>query len=415
MKAMKKTVKKAMLSCILVVSSLLVLGAYYVLAASDRMPPFILATVQGDEREASEVEIHGYYLDRWNRPSLVITSRGADYETERSMYQLEVGEAGYWYYGHPEIAQLIDEYRSFMRGKDMLYQFYQDDESVIYIDVVNENTEDSAGGNLEWVVEVLDKSTKRVNKFAVEIPVEHVFQYIQILDVQRIDDEIHVLTSHAPKGASEFLRLYVIDEPGELYVRSVDTPGGSQQDEEVDRRIHVTPDFRDTKSSDYVVLSIEEEPTPAARAAMLEETDGSGIRKQYYVYSYRTGEVTDLSQVWETAKMEQFELYALEKGGLYTHQPYEDKVEGAYFEIATGEQGVLTVTTEQLATDEINTARIRDGKLYVMYEENISPTVQIFDLRTGEVLYKGVVTLKDHRFDHDEQMELLLVWGMILR
>ncbi|WP_042352827.1 hypothetical protein [Bacillus massiliigorillae] len=169
-------------------------------ARSETVPSLSIKTVSGNQDEMKDVKIYGEGFI--NNVSSTVTV------TEKKATVKPVSALNLWF-GQPnldestlKIAQLQEQYRSFMRGKQNIDELYEDKTLLLFAESNN------AKKQLE--IEYYDKLNNTSHEFTLSLPKEYSkYKDVFVHDIQLIDQQmVVVLGGHVPKRNDIFL-LYV--------------------------------------------------------------------------------------------------------------------------------------------------------------------------------------------------------------
>ncbi|MGB2993820.1 MAG: hypothetical protein WBB47_14400, partial [Paenisporosarcina sp.] len=128
---MKKYWKFTSIIAVIVLS----IGTFYVNSAmsATQYPEFVINKKSGNAEEIKSLVLEGGYHEgssmNYTNNHLEITSDGSEYRNGSSLLDLVIGRPA------PMIQELQDEYRNFMRGKENLDSFFENNKLLAYADV----------------------------------------------------------------------------------------------------------------------------------------------------------------------------------------------------------------------------------------------------------------------------------------
>lgn len=357
----------------LIAFSVPVLIAYYVHGALDRLPQFALVTETGDEQAAASVLLNGDYTGRWQTATVEITTEGSDYWADRSLWQY-IDEARFS--RDSFMHRLQQEYRGFMRGKGILQGFYEDEEWLAYAEAESKRRKrDETGVTIR--IEVLDKGTEQVREISEAFVIPGPFGYLSIQDVQRVGDELHLLTLH-----SDVCRIYVFDvKDGTLVRESVLDFAAAGLSEGIS--VWTLPEADFPSPSDVVAFELRVKDA---------ENEAESARAYWAAYSYSTGELFLLPERWQGMLDRAFDL---EDHWFSYLSNNSHMLEAAHLNLISKEERTLTVTAEQYGADTILQAELDDGKLVLLLQQGDQFHVVVLDAMDGTLLYRGRVSGED--------------------
>jgi hypothetical protein len=164
------------------------IGMYYIQAAAASNPDFVLQKREGDEKAAAGVQLRGWY-DIGARETVIVSQQGSAYSGKQSLVKQIF--SSYWGNGD-EIERLQKEHRQFMRGKRGFNSFYEDDNLLVYANVISDTTSIGEQYNFRFEVSVLDKKKRHSSAYSVSVPNESLYNWINVIDVQVVGQELKV-------------------------------------------------------------------------------------------------------------------------------------------------------------------------------------------------------------------------------
>ncbi|WP_075981159.1 hypothetical protein [Bacillus massilinigeriensis] len=205
---MKKYINLLLLLAIIVGS----IGTFYINSAiaASKLPKYNFQTLQGDAKEIERISLSGFYENGSAHDGFTISEKVTSYMSNSSIADLLEGS------NHIAIQNLQKKYHSFMRGKRNIASLFEDEKTLVYANVKNKT---GAPGSNSFVVDIdiLNKKKKNRESFKVEVPNQKDFLYLDVKDVQLIDDELRLETLNF-SGSKEAVHVYSIDLPSKSVV-----------------------------------------------------------------------------------------------------------------------------------------------------------------------------------------------------
>lgn len=384
---MKKYWKAAFLTLFI----LMTFSVLYIQAAVEKinLPEFELATVFDTNRiDGENVTITGDFQMNGKIETFEITNEGTLYARDLGYFERRHG-----FYLHPAIARLIEEERSFMRGKyEEVNLFFEDDEKLYYADPPSPGM-----NNFKLDVEILDKTTGNKESFNVTIPEEgrpdH--GYMVIAEVQLVNDKLHIFTYNTQNGQGD-IYLYEIDLSQEIISNHkpiiIGTDRGS---------LWLVNESSDISKKPYLVFNVNE-------MEWNEETlQGKTIHEELLAYHVETGEKTVIKLSDKALSFllnEEENLlngdYTVQDDRLYFIYHLTEDILIETYDLASGMlESVKEIKAEEKAFDGIHKIISKDEKLYIFSnlknDGHYSQDLFIYELHEGELLYQGEIKLKD--------------------
>jgi hypothetical protein len=414
--------KRYSLSIIIVALIVAGIGTYYVQGTMDRLPEYKLTRIEGSAEEGARIELSGAYGGRRQTEVITVKADGSDYQNEQSWYQNNISNNRSWHYSQSDIKQIIDDHRSFMRGKGISESFYRDDEYVIYAQArVQDQKATTSEVTLE--IEVLTEASNKVNRHVTTVNEQLAFAHTNVVDVQRIDNHIHIIAVlHAQRNqvaktnqtaTSEF-HDYIVDlTTGKLIQSKKLTFGPEEGDADLD--ISVITNETVSAPSDYVLLRVREgieDFTDQPQASIVQESN----REKLYSYFPRTGEVTAISGLSEE-NLKGNPRYSLNGSMLTIYKDVADSFVWTRYDLETRreQEGIPTLTVFTLGVDRIGSSFVVGERIYMLLKKNNIPMAAVVDATNGQLLYKGIATYEGPALKIDIRMKDLRLLNIGIR
>ncbi|WP_027093878.1 hypothetical protein [Cohnella thermotolerans] len=397
--------KRYSITLVLVLLVVVALGSYYAFGADERLPQYKLTALEGDPQEAEGLELSGSFGGRMWSKFLSVSVNGSRYSSD----QLLVGQ---WWNslwrrsGHSEIDNLQREYPNFMRTKRNPDGFYKDGDWLVYVQASITKPERGA----RWACDMLELSTGKRTRFSASAPGEDAYHSVNVLDVQKIGNDIHVLTRMLSMGDGggygvDGFHDIVIDAASGQVVR--DRPLPLEEYAGLHRSL-LLEDFSDripSKPNDYAVLVISGEPGdgPSDPSAAPKEQSVTKL----YAYTYRSGELTELPQFAGNGDSHAY-MYNLQGDRLIFLRNDTNQVILSQYDLRAGrKEATVEVAAEKLGRGIIQDAQVYDDRIYILLKSDDMPIAAVADASDGRILYKGQVVCTDPKFESEEQVKRL--------
>lgn len=196
--------RKYMVTAVLVVFAVITIGTYYVRASQEILPNYKLTTVQGDASLVEGITLYGNYMTKdsvFGIRRAYITTNGAEYPDEKLKISQSLNR-------EPVKTQLdvwIDQHRQFMRGKNILTGFYENQDILAYVNSTvdkQQSNDPLAKKNAKLSISVLNKQKDNTQEIRSDIHVDHDVSDIFVQNVQLLGQQLVALVSlsHSAKG-----------------------------------------------------------------------------------------------------------------------------------------------------------------------------------------------------------------------
>jgi hypothetical protein len=407
--------KRYLLTIILCLLSLTGIGSYYVYGTEDHLPNFKLSTIQGDAEEAAAIDLSGFYGGRMHSEFVKVSVEGSDYTSRQSLYRKNIPNVNAWYNQDPDLRNLLHDHRDFMRGKRPSGSFYIDKEWVIYADTSVKNP-DHAVPEYTLKLELLNQSTGKVNHYTKPVTQENPFKYINIVDVQRLNNEIHVMVRQT-RGISSSIdeyHDYVFDlNSGDLIEDNKLQPAiNTGEKEGIEYQSYMIANDNLSAPGKYVVLYAHKEKVTYGNGSEKREY----LSEQLYVYSYQTGKLTALPDSLTKNKTDKGSLYSLSGNLLNRVNNNHQTIALSQYDLNSGNdvKKVPAITAYQLGGDNIDMTIIKNNRAYILLHNKDIPMAVVVDTN-GTLLFKGEVTFERPTSGSSEQIKQLRLLNINLK
>lgn len=377
-----------------------IIGALYIQTslATSRFPEFVIKHQSGDKAEVKPLKLIGNYeANEMNYVYTEITDQGTSYRNYESSYLYLLQED----YLQSEMKDLIKNYRSFMRGKqdEQIYSFFEDQNNLAFAGLKSEYVYSQNGRwTYSFVIDVLDKKTKKNTAFELAIPEDEQYNYLNIQGVQFINDELKIITTNEPLSNNEYysqeeIHIYTVDLDTQKIVEDLEISSTTADLESNQwHSIYGVYKGADIGPNKYFVLQEE-----IREEVMLDDDyyDHQTIASQYIVYHFESGEQESIHLPDEYG----VELYPelLNGSTIYFSRDTDDGIEIIGYDLENKQiQSEQTFALPQAGDNIFSQSLIMDDKIYIVQHQNegiVDSTILIGNIETGEVLYEGSIEL----------------------
>lgn len=406
--------KRYLLSIILGLCTLGILCTYYTYGAADHLPAYKLVTVQGDPKKGAGIELSGNYRGIGSE-SLSINMEGSNYQS-RETFRDELLSIRSWRNYSQGMGQLFRDYRQFMRGKMDPNGFYKDNEWLIYADT-NIGSGQFPKKKFQLQVDLLNRKTNEEKQYVTEIPTDNTFDRIYIDDVQRINDQLHVLIQQGKRD--ELLHQsfdYVLDiKSGALIEGKQVTHWKNSTDKDI--IIDVRSLSNGIASNEYMVYQVQKNKVTSRKKYSYSYVP---IAVHLYVYSYRTGKLSalpDPKQPDPKQKFDPFQSYYLESNSLVYVNHNENAIQLSRYNLSTGleERDYVKIEASKLGVDKIQTVVQTNNRVNILSKKGTTHLVAIIDTSDGKTRYVGQVAYEGPESERDKEMGFLRLNSLQIR
>lgn len=397
--------KRYLLSIILGLCTLGILCTYYTYGAADHLPAYKLVTVQGDPKEGAGIELFGNYRAIGSE-SLSINMEGSKYRS-RETFRDQLLSLRSWGNFSKGMGQILQDYRQFMRGKLDPNGFYKDNEWLIYVKT-NIGSGQSPKKQFQLQVDLLNRKTNEEKQYVTEIPTDSTFDYIYVDDVQRINEQLHVLIMQGKRNESLYQSFdYVLDiKSGALIEGKQVTHWKNSTDKDI--KIEVRKLSNEIAPNEYMVFLVLENK-------LTSRGDYSIFAVHRYAYSYRTGKMIALPDSKQKIIPDTF--YYLESNSLIYANFVRNAIQLSRYNLDTGleERDYVKIEASELGADEIQSFVLTHNRINILCKKGSTYLIVILDTSGGKTRYVGQVAYEGPESERDKEIGFLRIYSLNIR
>lgn len=392
--------KRYWIIALLIPFTVLSISLFYVTAAESGKPDYYLKTLMGEEKEAFPLIVQA----RYNKDRVDIQTKGNSYPSEQQSYW---GKLDSPYYYLEELKGLLEEHRSFMRGKRNVNAFFEDEKGIVYVGSETRLDFDKVQSDL-LDISIYDKGTKKSESFQVKVQ-KNKDEYISISDVQVKERTMKLLLSHYQQSGkysnpnNSAYYMYTLDLDKKSIVEKQLVAAVTSQDKSI--RTMITNIWSNSliKPSNYAIFDRTSYPLSSAKEDAAEAGKQEIVNREILVYDIWSGQMTtiqsepvhdllmkgnpqDLSirhvgdELYLTLLSESSESRVLR------YQLAENKLK---------QDVKLALQDWQKEWGRAHSTQIANNRLYMLAFGKKGPGVVIADLEMGRIVYQGVIERKD--------------------
>ncbi|QQZ11218.1 hypothetical protein [Heyndrickxia vini] len=379
--------KRYISSIVIIAIMFCTIGALYIYTAiADTLPEMKIVKVSGNDAELKNVVISGNYQIGNTNDNFEVTTKGTTYFSERSFFEKLDVEKG-------KLLELRKKYRNFMRGKHDTDSLFEDNELLVYTELNPRYNKYSLDFS------ILNKKNKKKNSFKVDIPNYKEFSEVYFHDVQRVGNELKVITENNRRSEQDKNKI-------ELHVYTIDYEQKKIMKDDI-----IASKFLGYEHAGYQYNSIySTDPTITNKYFAIQDNEVK-------VQERKDGEIDEqivnseiVTYNYETNKIERIKL----PKQYYDAQIVNDK-DGTNYFILTNEKEVIIskvnigkrsiekirkISLPEMGANQNQIIKINNGKVYLLITQtnaNDNNTLIVMDIRSGQKLYQGKITQSEQK------------------
>ncbi|MFJ7661605.1 hypothetical protein ACIQXW_04310 [Lysinibacillus sp. NPDC097162] len=386
---------KMILLCFIIV---MIVGSYYIqlAIASKNEVSFKIETTSGDKEEIENLMLQASYQSGDSYRRLYITEDGSTHQISHSiMAKLKDPFATMMF------QKYIEEHRNFMRGKVLFPSNFSEDQThIIYAAPPNNGQKVIQGDLLTLNIDLLDKKKNDNISFEVSTTAQASYNFIYVNNIYKENGEMKILATAAPINGGEELHLYAVDvNKKKLLSDSILAKVNSEKEFKSSLSI-----FRDNNKlqNDYFVYMIDK---------YKDQYDDGGritISRQISLYNNKNNVQEEL-MIPEELTPNLYRLM-LREADIFIPDFSADGLQLNRYNIEKKQwEKPLLFNLVSPANDEREPfLQIANGKVYLAESVSNEHLFFIYDLYTGESLYKGkIIKENGENTDYTLHFELL--------
>ncbi|MBU6080283.1 hypothetical protein [Allobacillus halotolerans] len=389
---MKKYIKTAVLIAFVVLS----IGTYYVYTAlaSSENPDLSFETISGEEELFEPITLLGVYSKESMYTRFKLNQQGPIYESNLNLLDQIDGVF------QVTKNRLENDYRSFMRGKEIYKgHVYEDEEQLIFVE---SNLMRSQNEDISMTASWLNKKTEETSSVEVDFPGNN-YSFANIMDVQMNDNVIQVFANMQVNTRNDHyteIHLLEIDAEteeliGQKVLLSGDEESSSQNDEISFGSLRESVEWA---PNEYIVIREEV-------MQFDESTQSHQVTKQkLHAYDVKNQQMKELEMPEEfiTRQVDSFD-----GSTLYYFDEVSEGLKISSYQIEEGTfSNDLVIDVESIS---YYPSLVYQGNLYLVTNTDKEKYLQIFDLSNGQSLYKGKINATEQ-----EELENIRIDEMVL-
>ncbi|AWE08550.1 hypothetical protein DCE79_14750 [Lysinibacillus sp. 2017] len=333
---------------------------------------FSFEKISGDEKYLDPLVIEANYYNNYDY-STVLFSKDKTTKVERSFYQQVPFK----------FQKLVDNHKSFMRGKAYnVNNFYEDEAQLIYVKEPDQILSLGKDDKITYIIDVLNKKDNTSDEFPVQLELNKNFDWNSINNVAVVNNELKLITTNVQHNGIQEMHLVQIDLNKQQLLS--DTILNSTSDDEITRKsIGFYNDYYNLAQEKYAVYTIN-------------------------TYDTKVEEHKYISQQHNVLNIETNELMPIDLPTGIVGNIQSGIVDNGYFVISNIEDTDMVLYRYNIAQQQwlepvslpmpfktlektLNFAQAMNGKLYTMNEVEKGYLLQIIAIEEGKLVYSGLI------------------------
>ncbi|MBT2698832.1 hypothetical protein J7E79_15645 [Bacillus sp. ISL-40] len=376
----------------LCIVTVMVIGTFYIQSslAANENAKIEFEKVSGKEDEVKNLIFYGDYVVGNLNQSLQITSKETINLTNQSLIQ-ELTKNN----TVPVLKKLIDQYRTFMRGKEFTpNNFYEDENLVVYASIKAKDSRHSS-----FDINLLNKKSEETTSIQLAVPKRENYGWMEVVDVQVIDGNLKVITRGFRTEGGNDLNVYTINIDEQKLVNDEIIHSASSV-ENGWSDIIIINDYNSIQSEKYLLFKTEAYEDKQVQAEGEMELDGEPklVANEVMVYDIENNKSKKLV-VPDEIRGTIGDFSAIFHSTIFIPSQSESGFEVNKYDIEKEKWG-KKLTFDLLHNKEDEGApyiKLMNGKIYIIHSTNNGHTIFIRDLKTGKSLYEGELKVKNTR------------------
>ncbi|MDR6554052.1 hypothetical protein [Paenibacillus qinlingensis] len=394
--------KRYWLLATLIPFCVLALGTYYVSGTSDQKQEYVLKTMKGIESDAAELQIKV----NMDGITTTVSTKGSESDVEQLSYLDRLDAESYY---DEDLRRLVNEHRSFMRGKSDVNSFYEDDQVLAYVGTEAHNDASKKQSD-RLTISIMGKLDQETTSFHVRADKKN-DEYIGIHDVQVKDQTMKVLvnrmrTDKYPQFYHVGYDMYTIDLTNQSLLKSEKILAAETQANEIRTTTWYISSNDRIGPSGYAIFDRSENKTidKVGESQTVKRNEGL-VNREIRVYDIWNGQ-------WWTLQSEPLHSFLMEDNsmGMSIQYANQELSLAAISENKDTHVMVVQVAENKVIRDvqlplqaiqkewgRVNYSLVEKDRLYLLMSGRPNPAIAIVELQTGNILYQGEVERKNQK------------------
>ncbi|NYF26091.1 hypothetical protein [Sporosarcina sp. JAI121] len=374
--------------------TLLVIGTFYIQSsfATNEHLKIEFEKVNGNEGEVENLILFGdYSVGHIYQPLQITSEETIDPTNLPFLRQLERITIP------PMLEGLVKQYRNFMRGKDMASTYFFEDENRIAYANIKAKNHVHPMKDLTFDIEVLTKKSEEVTSIRLDVPERESYFWMQVEDVQVIDDEVKVIARSSRITNGDELRVYTFDLNKQKLVTD-DTIASIPMVENGWSDLRIVNDYYSIQRNKYLLIKVE------AFEDDMGHSDGEPnvVANEFIVYDIENNQSKKIVAPAEILGSIGGDS-AISKSTIYIPSQSANGVEVNQYDIENEKwDEKRTFDLVDNKDEESPYMKVMNEKLYVIHLTNNGHSIFIGDLKTGESLYEGKLKMTNQGEDQKD-------------
>ncbi|WP_137744457.1 hypothetical protein [Robertmurraya siralis] len=390
---MKRYWKISVISIVMVI----VLGTYFLqssLAAKNDVT-IKIEKISGDDAELNDLIIYGDYQlgDLLQSFKQVSKEETVIFNNQSFLEQLLHTTA------NPVLKRLIDEHRNFMRGKDLVTNNFYEDENLLAYATIKSKNPFSSVRSFSFEMEVLNKKSNKTIKVEYDIPEKERVNWIEIANVEVINEQIKVMSQTSLLDGGSELSVYTFDLKAKNFVNKEEILSTSHTENRWEG-LRVVRDYSSIGGKNYVLVLKENSEIKQVEENGYYYQEEELIAKEQYVLNVETNEYKEIKKSDEELR---FDSAVIVGSSIFVPVLLEKGFELHQYDIEKDEWSAKEVFNRPDMKNgfESSFLKLMNGKFYLTYLSNDGHSLFIGDMETGETLYEGKLKVDSANYNED--------------
>lgn len=383
----------------LCIVTVIVIGSFYIQSgmAADEGIQIEFEKVSGNEDEVKNINMYGSYENGSIYKSLQISKSETISLENRSPLEHMISD-----FNTPVFEKLIEQHKSFMRGKDTMPNYFFEDEAILaYASIERDGYYETAKTSFD--IEVLEKKSGETTSIQMDLPKQERNSWLDVADVQVVDGMLKVFTREFHDGGrnedESYVYTFSIDDE-KLLSKELVLSGPLLENGWSD--IRIMNDYFSIKSEKYHLIetvSYEDRNTQGEGEMAYEPTI---VANEFAVYNLKDKQLEKLTVPEEL--VEQVGAASIFGSTIFIPTHTATGLEVSQYDIETGKWGQVQKFDIVLSesSDESPYLKLMNGKVYAVQKTEKGHSLFIGDLKTGDILYEGKLKVQNSKADQKE-------------
>lgn len=365
------------------------IGTFYIHSAysTNRLPTIEITDHSGNREVINSVQIEGSftYDEFLDGEAVTINEKGSRFYSQKNFFELTTYRK--------EMEQLIQEHRSFMRGKTTWGGKFAENEQYLAYATIDYEMVWNREQQEKIKIDVLDKKSDSLITINPQVPSDEKRSYMGVEEVAITNDVLHVIIQSEDGDTGNEIHVFRFDIPSKKMIDDQSLLATGHEDGDTYSLITMPQSSENIGENNYTVFAKE-----FYRRENGEEqiTEDEALRTELFVYDAKTGKLKPITLPKE---LQNNVLHYFDGEHLYFTTINKKQLHLNWYNLKTKQisSGDIYLNKQAEGYDNPILA-VKNNRVFILSQPSdyaIRATLTVLDLQSGKTMYEGEIKLKN--------------------